>query len=943
MNNLSPKEKDLLARLKSTAALRSVFFNKAKDIKWLQPLIDEGYFAPENNPVPIIDEAKSTAQIPNWHAIVYLLNLAKNTDWSKHIEEAKIILKIIKNSTDYAKLNDYSNYTTWWKFAEILRSIPTDLLDANLLACAEFWLNDPYEKDIVAVELGQKIAPKLLNSEDLDIRLLALQLVGYIFKPSIEINTIDGTEIIDSKLKISTYYIKEIVDRTSFLIGKSIGKEGLIFFGNALKETIKKNNNDKWSAIWMPAIEDHEQNEHRENAENFYLTSYRNCLSGFFETNVLEAKKTVELLIEDELETFSRIAIYAVEKWYPILDSLTDDILQEKFFNDNIRHEIWHLLKNRYQSFTPSRKQTVLSIINNIIELKDDGSKDEPATAYRRSIWLSAIKDHGPIEYEQYKKVFKITDQHPEHPDFSSFTSSGWTGERAPATVQDLTSMEAPELVLFLNNFKEQNTYRAPTIRGLVDVFKEVIKSNASNFYNNFREYENLDLPFVNGVIESFNELWSDKAALPWGSIWPKLLNFCHSIITKEDFWSEQNKIERKEFVANRYWVVGSISRLITSATKSDEHAADMPNLDLMETIISILLDRESGTQFNLKEDAVHTAINSPKGKALEALINLSLRKFRLECNNSKTKKIILWQHFEHYFSAELKKADEPNPEQEFIVLLANYLPNFLYMSDSWTLEKLGSIFDLNDQRKWLCAIQGYSYVRDVYQPIYLFLRNNGHILRALDNENLENSVKDHLIQNVVIAYQSNFEAIDEKQSIITQLLVRNNFDELSHLIWFVWRRRKKSKKDFPPKVLDLWLRIEKITDFGTTEGKKIASNLCKWSAFIDNLDADWKPLLMKSAKYAGEDYNSPELIKNLARLSQSQAFEASDIMEQFLCSSSSDYPEISIRDIFKNLLKEGAIGKRRAKEIATSYLSNGNDRPNSWLNELIADSLSDH
>ena len=56
---------------------------------------------------------------------------------------------------------------------------------------------------------------------------------------------------------------------------------------------------------------------------------------------------------------------------------------------------------------------------------------------------------------------------------------------------------------------------------------------------------------------------------------------------------------------------------------------------------------------------------------------------------------------------------------------------------------------------------------------------------------------------------------------------------------------------------------------------EKIASKLCQWSVFVENIDESNKELLTRVVPFADESHNSYSLMKNLARLSEKQPMDA--------------------------------------------------------------------
>lgn len=293
------------------------------------------------------------------------------------------------------------------------------------------------------------------------------------------------------------------------------------------------------------------------------------------------------------------------------------------------------------------------------------------------------------------------------------------------------------------------------------------------------------------------------------------------------------------------------------------------------------------------------------------------------------------WGKFEPTYSAELLRADKD--KYEFATLVVNYLPNFLYMSKEWVMANLNSIFDLDDYQKWLCAMNGYAYVSTVYEDIYDYLKMNGHLIRALDDEHFKDRVNDKIIQNIVIAYINDFEKFEDGSSLMYQLLERRDTGELSQLIWFMWTLRKDGDTKVQNKVFALWPHLLGVIDINTREGRKLASRLCTWSVFVDEVNEKNKKLLLLIAPFAEEDYNSHDLLESIAKISKAQPLEAYEIWLNLLKGSSPDFPEEAVRAGLENLVRVGVDGVRNAKAIVSRYLKNGNERPSQWLNEITA------
>ena len=281
------------------------------------------------------------------------------------------------------------------------------------------------------------------------------------------------------------------------------------------------------------------------------------------------------------------------------------------------------------------------------------------------------------------------------------------------------------------------------------------------------------------------------------------------------------------------------------------------------------------------------------------------------------------WKRFQHYYDDELKRAE--SGEFEFSTLVTVYLSNFLYMSREWVLSNLDKIFDQTNYMKWLCAMEGYYYVRTVYQEIYRHLSEKGDLSRALDDENIPGRVKSRVVENIATAYINDFDTLKDDSSMIKVLVVdRRICPELEILVHVVMSFQEINGSKIRNKIYELWPLLIDAADSSTREGRVLASSLCRWSAFVDCLDDDGMELLLKIAPYADESYNARDLLESLARLSEKQPFEASKIWLKILERSAPTYPEKPIRQILTSLIAEGDEGKRVAEETVDRYIKRG-------------------
>ena len=958
MNELSMKEQILLKRVKTSKELRPLFIEEVKGLKWFTHLDEEGYFSADKLPPPVPAQEKGYFTIPYWEVSGYLLRTAKELSEPYASGYVPRFLEIIDQVTTYAEKNGITNYRVWRHFAEILSQIPAQQIEVKYLDVVDYWLDDNFSNALVADLIGLKWLPKLLESDDAHSLELAHKLMDILFK-IIPKNPDSQHKV--ARLRFDDYWAAKIVNKIAYLAGQKLEEKAVGLLQLRLAEVLNKLKNDTQSYSWCPAIGDYKPNRNRlDEVKGIILMAYRDALSGYMVQCPDKGCKFIQKLLDDpnQYQTIVRVAIYCVGKNFQHCQIITEKLIEDKYFEDGYRHEIWHFLNQNYSSFADSQKEATLKIIQEKVRTDKNGNVRNSVSAYERAKWLAAIQSFGKEESKRYKEAINIAGAEPKHPDFVIYWETGWKQQKSPYSLEELSALDSTQLVQILANYKDKESWQEPNIEGLTNIVKQLFKKEPLKHYDCLAYFETLDLAYIYPIIEAYSELWRDKANLPWDELWRHLLNFIRKIVARDQFWDSKNAEPRQAFIANRYWVVGSISSFLESGAKSDDHAYPAEYHDVARDILKVLLEKEEGSKdFDATSDAVSISINSPRGKCIEALINLSLRECRMEKKANNGDHSAAWERYRGYFEHEFERAEKG--EFEFITLVTMYLSNFLYMAKEWVLDKRPEIFDHSSPLKWFCAMQGYTHAGAVSREIYYYLRNHGDFIYALDDEKtnyqvkgqgmrmldnlicndaeVKKRVKERVIENIAIAYLNDFETLNEENSLINILLIREQSDELMYLVWFIWTCYKDGNEKLKAKVYELWsLLIDKI-DGTKREDRKLASQLCRWASFVENIDEERMNWLKKIAPYAEENHNSYFFLENIARFSKEQPFEANEIWQAMLEHSVSAYPEEAMREILENLVDKGDLGKRVAEETVNLYLKKGFKAPFDLLKKITS------
>jgi len=94
-----------------------VLASSSNPFPWLQPLMERGYFTPNNNPPPEeVPNQKGYFTIPRWNVLGYLENVAQQNANSPNDEITASIVSIVDSIINYKNEDDerIDNCTTDW-------------------------------------------------------------------------------------------------------------------------------------------------------------------------------------------------------------------------------------------------------------------------------------------------------------------------------------------------------------------------------------------------------------------------------------------------------------------------------------------------------------------------------------------------------------------------------------------------------------------------------------------------------------------------------------------------------------------------------------------------------------------------------------------------------------------------------------------------------------
>ena len=495
-----------------------------------------------------------------------------------------------------------------------------------------------------------------------------------------------------------------------------------------------------------------------------------------------------------------------------------------------------------------------------LVDNKDDETQAK-YVAYRRREWLSALMETGNEKVlAANRKYEKINPEPIENPGYNRHIEI-WAGSTSPLTVGRLSSLSNMQIVEYLINFKETEVYRKsdPTERGLAQTLEKSVAASPQKFADNLIPFEYISSFYQSSLLHGFLKAWRDKNSFDWCA----LLRFIRQILSLEHFWSVQYKVGFNY----RNWILSTAADLIREGTKDDKHAFDAQLLPLAEEILLILVEKAEPSIFTPKDSSLD-ALSSNRGKVFTAMINYALRYARI--NEDKLGDIRWPQSIKVDFTKRLDRIVEPS--LEFSYTLGLYLSCLSYLDKEWVISNIDHIFPLHDEDHWQTAFSGYLIHSRVYEELYSWFKANGHYQKALITDFADVEVLDRLVKHICTGWIEDSETLDDKGSLIYQLIHCSNPNLLSGVVYFFSRRKDNLSEKVKEKVIPTWRALFEVLSEHSEEKEyqAVLSPLSMWLGLIDKIDDEvlaWVKVSMNYLdKVPGYAYTLSRVIEALQK-----------------------------------------------------------------------------
>ena len=431
--------------------------------------------------------------------------------------------------------------------------------------------------------------------------------------------------------------------------------------------------------------------------------------------------------------------------------------------------------------------------INSILTPTEDDERHTKAVAYSRRKWLSKLLKTGNKKViDAYEKYDRLCAEDTENSGI--MPKSGAVAPVRPLTIRELSKMSNAEIADYLNNYQETVIIGMPILagRGLADTLAEYVETEPQRFTDNLLPFQSIRNLYQSSLLRGFLNAWKDKKIFDWAA----LLGFIRSILVSEYFWNEQYEAGFNY----RNWVLSATADLISEGTKDDTHAFDAQLLPLAEEILLILVDKTQQSVLTL--DNLRTDIlNSDRGRVFSAVMDYALRFART--NESEYVDCRLPYTVRADFTKRLDRSVEPS--LEFSYTLGFHLRYLSYLDEEWVRLNINLIFPQQDEDHWQAAFSGYLLYPRVREEFYLLLKAHGHYRKALSTHFTDTEVLEGLVKHICTGWIEDSETLDDKTSLIYQLIHSGNPNLLAGMVYFFARRADSLSDKVKVKVIPAW------------------------------------------------------------------------------------------------------------------------------------------
>jgi hypothetical protein len=896
----TPEQVDqAMAAMKKLGANYIYFFEKNDSPDWIEPLAAKGFF---KHPEPPIDRDDGMRSFPVWPESQYLARMASKAP--EQVTQTLLAMPTTPNIFIHGDIVDAARAMPGAQASQLSASERKWMRTQGQL----FWLLPQRYADLVvhlaqegqadeAYELARSLLevlpdPRWADASDEDKRFMPKE-------PLARMQQWDYQEAV-KKLAPALQAVDPM--RTLKLFG------GLLQDAMRLAEPPNDEDQSDNSYIWRPAVEDHAQNVPEHSIRDVLVAATRDSALATVAGAHATTQAVVAYLEAQQRSIFRRIALHVLAEhgeaakdlalsWVADWDSLDDH---------RVRHEFARLASAYFKDVKEEGKRALLehfrtppamdNFRRNFASLYGREPTEEEVHLAQEGMELkklTVLKDGLPAEWKARYEELVARHGTPEHPDFSAYSSSGWVGPTSPKTIEELSSMEIPELLEYLRSWKPPSGEMfADTYEGLGRQLAGAVGADPAKFALHALAFAELEPTYARSLVDGLDRALSANKTFDW----PPVLDLARSLVIKPP---TQHETDDPGGWADRdpgwRWARGSVAHLLGEGFQRTTGEIPIDHRELAWQILEPLTsdpepDAEHEERFGgTNMDPLTLSINTNRGKAMHAAIRYGLWVRRHDEAD----------HPERVgagFDAipELRKVldahldPDRDPSQAIRAVYGERLPWLILLDGKWVSANLDRLFPTDPKLALLRASVWETYlVNAPYDSVFDILEGEYH--RAVSEIRELTELTDHrrfvdpagkLAEHLITLYWRGRVTWDSHGGILQEFFDRAPQKARAHALEFVgrslWRGQMPLAEDQPERLRELWRRRFEAFAANTESGREEVGEFGWWFASSGKLPDDWLIEGLLRLLEAGVAVEADHLVlERLADLAPANPFEA--------------------------------------------------------------------
>jgi len=348
-------------------------------------------------------------------------------------------------------------------------------------------------------------------------------------------------------------------------------------------------------------------------------------------------------------------------------------------------------------------------------------------------------------------------------------------------------------------------------------------------------------------------------------------------------------------------------------------------------------------------------AINTVRGKAMNALIRYALRNARLEKQRVGTREEGPFPPGERMepevksaLTRKLDKRQDPSPAIHSV--FGRFLANLYYLDQEWVTAHLADIFPPDDARPqyWEAAWDAYVTWNRFFGHLYRVLEAQYRwaIMELPDLADQREQAGNSLAVHVLTAYLRGLENWTQDGSLLRLFYDSAPSKFRKHATWFLWRVLDEQA---PSEHDDLWHRLRALweirantaaeSDDPSAFGEELSEFALWLGSAPEGLDT-LQPLVRPIIPHLHIGVEGRQLIECLAKQAQDHPALAAELLLEIFTEPVDHLVLIGARDAIRQVLSTAmSSGDRRARSRATTLINLLGERGDYRYRDLLSSS----